>query len=178
MLKLKYDKTIYIVSWTCGAGKSTIAHALAETYESSAHINADHIYNMIVGGHVMPWEDAEKKYLKLLRTNIQALSSNFISQWITPVIDYVVSPHNLHYVQELQKKHDIIIKYAVLMADEQTLLARDAQRAPEDVMRSRVIELLHKFQERNIDPRFMIDTSHKTVEEVVWEIINGDRFIV
>ena len=133
---------------------------------------------MIVGGYVVPWEDEDKKYLKLLWSNICALVANFLDNSVTPIVDYVVSPHNLHYIKELQHTYDVRIKYVVLMADEQTLIARDAQREPDCVMGQRVVELLHKFKERNIDPKFILDTSYMTIEEVVEEVVTKDRFLI
>lgn len=177
-MKLKYDKTIYIISWTCGAWKSTIAHALADYYEKSAHIDSDYLYHMVVGSYKAPWEDRDKALSNILWTNINSIANNFILHEFTPVIDYVTFPESLHYLQDLQQKNNLKLKYVVLMADEQTLVSRDAQRDPDCVMWARVIELLHKFKERNIDPKFIIDTSHKTVEEVVQEIINEDRFVI
>jgi 2-phosphoglycerate kinase len=176
-MELKYDKTIYIISGTCGVGKSSVSYKLAEKYNLSAHINADNLYNMVVGGKVAPWKD-NGTYKKLLWTNINSVVENFIVNDFVTVIDYVVFPEDLYFIKKLKDKYDLNIKYIVLMADENTLRFRDDSRTVENKMGDRVVELLKEFIEKNINEKFIINTSLKNIEEIVLEIINDDRFII
>lgn len=176
-MELKYDETIYIISGTCGVGKSSVAHKLAQKYVLSAHINADNIYHMVVGGQVAPWKD-DGTYIKLLWTNINSIVENFIINRFVPVIDYVVFPEDLCFIKKVKDKYMLKVKYIVLMADETTIRLRDDSRTLENKMGDRSVELLGEFIEKGINEKFIINTTSKSIEETVLEIIKEDRFII
>lgn len=176
-MELKYDETIYIISGTCGVGKSSVSHKLAEKYRLSAHINADDLYRMVVGGQIAPWND-DGTYIKLLWTNINSIVENFIINGFVPIVDYVVFPEDLSFIKEVTVKYRLKVKYIVLMADENTIKIRDESRTSENKMGDRSIELLKEFKEKDINERFIINTSSKSIEETVLEIIKDNRFII
>ncbi|APC40061.1 hypothetical protein [Clostridium estertheticum] len=89
-MELKYDETIYIISGTCGVGKSSVAHKLARKYVLSAHINADKLYHMVVGGQIAPWKD-DGIYIKLLWIKINSIVENFIINGFVTVIDITIN---------------------------------------------------------------------------------------
>jgi len=177
LMALKYDGTIYIISGTCGVGKSSTAYKLAEKYGLSAHINADNLYHMVVGGQVAPWKD-DGTYIKLLWTNINSIVENFIINGFVPVIDYVVFPEDLCFIKKVKDKYMLKVKYIVLMADETTISLRDDSRTLENKMGDRSVELLREFNEKGINEKYIINTTSKSIEETVLEIIKDDRFII
>lgn len=48
---------VFVITGSCGVGKSTVSDELAKKYNLSVHINVDDIYNWYVGGYVKPWKD-------------------------------------------------------------------------------------------------------------------------
>jgi 2-phosphoglycerate kinase len=176
-MKLKFDQMIYVITGPCGIGKSSISYSLADRYERSAHIDADYLYHMVVGGRVRPWED-DWALLNLLWANIRSVTENFVTRGITPVIDYVIFPEQLGFVKEIAEKHDLKVKYVVLMADEKTVRHRDNCRPSDIQMGERAVILLNEFQEKKMDDRFILDTTNRSIEETISEIIASDRFII
>ena len=171
------EKNVFVITGPCGVGKSTVSHRLAQTLDKSSHINADLIYEMVVGGYEFPWHD-EGKLTELLWLNVSSLTSNFLDNNFNVVIDYIVFPEQLKYLEKIRCQHNIVLKYVVLMANEETIRIRDEKRAPEEVMGDRAIEVLNEFRDKKIDSKYILDTSDKKIEDIVLEIKREERFIV
>jgi len=177
VILLNKEKNIFIITGPCGVGKSTISHNLAQTLDKSSHINADLIYEMVVGGYVFPWQD-DGNLTELLWSNVSALAFNYIGNNFDVVIDYIVFPEQLKYLEKLRCEYNIVLKYVVLMANEDTIRIRDGKRAPEEIMGDRAIEVLNEFKDKEIDSKYILDTSDKSIEDIVLEIKRAKRFIV
>ena len=176
-MKEKQRNKVYLITGPAGVGKSTISKALAEKLQKSAHINGDLLYNMIISGYVLPWED-DGMYLDLLWDNLSCLIENFIRRDIDVVVDYIIFPEHLEKIAELQKKYDFELKYVVLIAEKKEMLARDQQRPAEETMGDRVVELLEEFMSKDIDERFIINTSDCSIEESAERVLKDDRFSI
>lgn len=97
MILLK-EKNVFVITGPCGVGKSTASRRLAQTLDKSCHINANLIYEMVVGRYLFPWQE--------------------------------------------------VLKYIVLMADENTVRMRDGKRPPQEVMGDRAIEVFNEFKDK------------------------------
>ncbi|GAE90381.1 hypothetical protein JCM21531_3988 [Acetivibrio straminisolvens JCM 21531] len=82
---------------------------------------------MVVGGYEFPWHD-EGKLTELLWLNVSSLASNCLDNNFDVVIDYIVFPEHLKYIEKLKCKYNIVLKYVVLMANEDTIRMRDRKR--------------------------------------------------
>jgi len=169
--------SIYIVSGPCGVGKSTISHGLAKKFDLSSHINADDLYHFVVGGYTPPWED-NGTYRRLLWANVKSLIENFAENGFISVVDYVVFPEDLSFVKGIRDKYGLKVKYVVLMADRETIRYRDSSRTIDNRMGERAIELLDEFKEKQIDSRFIIDTSSQSIDEIISIIVDDERFLL
>ena len=121
------ENCIYIISGPPGVGKSTVSKELAATFDKSAVIEGDMIYLMVKSGLVAPWED-DGYYMDLFWDNIISLTKNFMDRGITVVIEYVIFEEQLKKIADFLKARQINLKYCVLLAEEQTLRARDLSR--------------------------------------------------
>lgn len=154
---------IYVVSGPPGVGKSTVSAALAESLPRSALIRGDDVHHMIVGGHRAPWEDEEQS--KLTCYNIASLTSNFTASGFDVIIDYVAFPEDVQWLRA-QTSHEV--QYTVLMAEQKTLMERDAVRA--DSMGERCLAVLEEFLTLDPQPEQVLFTDSMSVEEVVRQI--------
>lgn len=177
VILLNEKKTVFVITGPCGVGKSTISHKLAQTLDKSSHINADLIYEMVVGGYLLPWQD-DGRLIELSWLNISALASNFLENNYDVVIDYIAFPEHLEYLKNLECKYNAVLKYVVLMANEDTIRMRDSGRAPEEVMGDRAVEVLNQFRDKEIDSKYILDTSDKSIEDIILEIKREERFRV
>lgn len=171
-------KTVYLITGPSGVGKSTVSLALAKLIKNSAHINADFLYNMVIGGHVKPWIDTGK-YMDLLWSNVLCLMENFLSSDIEVIIDYIIYPERLESVLKVAEKYHFEVCYIVLLADKGTLITRDRQRDADEIVGNRVVELLAEFKSKGIDERFIVNTTTSLADEIA-EFINlhSDKFII
>jgi len=59
------EKNVFVITGPCGVGKSTASRRLAQTLDKSCHINANLIYEMVVGRYLFPWQEV-LKYIVLM----------------------------------------------------------------------------------------------------------------
>jgi predicted kinase len=88
------EPTLIVISGTQGAGKSTVAQALARRFERGAWVSADVLQKMIVSGGRWPEGadmsvDAEQQ-LRLRLTHACLLGRSFVAAGITAVVDDIV----------------------------------------------------------------------------------------
>lgn len=117
-----------IVTGIPGAGKTTVAHALATQASPGAHIDIDQIYELIVGGIVFRQDSPAEDWwqLELARQNVRMLARSFSALGVFPVIDDVIGNGDVlrGYLADLPG----IIRLIVLAPRTEVVLARDAAR--------------------------------------------------
>ena len=88
------EPTLFVISGTQGAGKSTVARLLARRFERGAWVSADLLQKMIVSGGRWP-EGAEmsadaRLQLRLRLKHACQLGRSFVAAGITAVVDDIV----------------------------------------------------------------------------------------
>ena len=99
---------------------------------------------------------------------------NYIDSNYIVVIDYVLFPEDLNDIVY----KDIKLKYVVLTASEETVIRRDLSRPTDEIMGNRAVELLNEFKEKDIDKRFILDTTNLSVDDAVDIILKDSRFLL
>ncbi|WP_170307990.1 AAA family ATPase [Paenibacillus dakarensis] len=169
-------KTVYLVTGPPGSGKSTTSRRIAEGLEKSAYIEGDIINHMVIGGYKKPW--LSPFHVNLIWLNITTLAKNFIHQEHDVVIDYIIFNENIDYFLNELRTEDVLVKYVVMITDEEELLRRDGRRSPEDQMQERCIIVLKEILDQNVHENHILNSTHLNVDEVVDEIVNNKRFLV
>ncbi|XID94854.1 AAA family ATPase [Paenibacillaceae bacterium WGS1546] len=170
-------RTIYLVSGSAGAGKSTTSRRIASRLERSAHIEGDLIDHMVIGGHEKPW--LSRFHSDLIWRNLLALARNYVEHGHDVVVDYVAFPRNAEAFAEAFRGQDVTVKYVVLLVtDEDELLRRDAQRESRYRMGRRCIEGMKEIVASRPKERHVLNTSALAVDAVVLDIRGNDRYIV
>ena len=128
----------FLVTGVPAAGKTTVARELAGRFERSAHVPADLLGAMVLGGREPPRPPAaedsaeggeEDRQLLLRARNAALLCDSFFAAGFTPVVDDVVvrSLQLDHYLEHLRARP---LVFVVLAPRREVVLARDARREP------------------------------------------------
>lgn len=170
---------VYLISGIPGAGKTTVARALAKQLPRAAHIEGDAIQNLIVSGGLHPQEEprAEAQRQLCLRTrNVSLLADSFFEHGVTPVVDDVVA-----YEDRLQQYKTCIrsrpLVMVVLAPPLEICLARDSARVEKHVghiwghldavMRRELVDVGLWLDSSGLTPKQTVDSILKRAQEGV-----------
>jgi len=82
---------VLIITGPPGAGKSSVAEALAERYDRVAHIDVDTVRHFITPtGYVSPGKSGFERQRSLATRNACAMARNFLGERIAVIVDDVV----------------------------------------------------------------------------------------
>ena len=165
---------LYIITGPAGVGKSTISKELAKCKRKSVLIEGDDIYHQIIGGYISPWK--EGNHLKIFwRVCIETIEI-YLDEGYDVIFNYIINKDDIIKIQQNFKKY--IVKFIVLLADENTLIIRDKERPLDCQMNERCLILLNSFKSTNFNKNNIIDTSNLTVKEIVSIINTSNKFIL
>lgn len=121
------NKKIFLISGPPGAGKSTLATAIAQLFDKSIHIDCDSLYNMVQGGHKKPWEDGADTLLSLMYKVLVLQAETYLQAGFVVISDYVWSPKELYCLFGECKHADLF--YPIILLPKKTInLVRDLSR--------------------------------------------------
>ena len=158
---------VFLISGIPGAGKTTVARALAQRFPRAVHVESDRIGELVVSGGVFPHEEPREeasRQLELRRVTMCRIADTFADAGFVVVLDdVVVSPGVLAAYQEQLRTRPLV--FVQLAPRLEVVRARDAGRDKQwfDVWSHLDAEM------REWDPRpgLWLDTSDMTVEETV-----------
>ena len=167
--------TLFVISGTQGAGKSTVARLLAERFERGAWVSADALQRMIVAGGRWP-EGGEmsaeaERQLRLRLKHACLLAGSFVDAGIAAVVDDIVVGGRVDdLLEELAGRHFVFV---MLTPRLDVVRAREAGRGTrlweqwewlDDVIRTRTRRL-----------GLWLDSSNQSPDETVDEILRRAR---
>jgi ribosomal protein S18 acetylase RimI-like enzyme len=157
---------ILILTGPPGAGKTSVALALADRYDRVAHINVDALRHFVTPtGYRAPGKPGFERQQALATRNACDLARNFIAERFAVIIDDIVPAlADLDRYVEGLKYAGVSLHFVRLLpsrnACSQRNRARKADRVPEDRLRS----VYAQFESAGDLPGSVIDNSALTVE--------------
>lgn len=169
-------KYLYLITGPAGVGKSTVSGSIVSKLSKCALIEGDNIYNLVVSGYVSPW--LEGNDLDVFWKNSINLINNFLDSNISVVFNYIINPQDLGLIINSLNRKDLIIKFIVLIVDEETIIKRDNMREEDCRMKERSLVLLNSFKKLNFNKNNILDTSELSIDQTVKIMIENDRFVI
>ena len=163
---------LYLITGPAGVGKSTISNLLAASKSKSALVEGDDFYHLVKGGYVSPWKQGN--HLAVYWENVTAVIDNFLRRGFDVVFNAVFFKEDLERLAA--RFGGAEIKFVLLTARPDVIVARDQARPPDCQMGKRVLILLREFEAERFGDRHILDTSGQSAEETASEIERGERF--
>ena len=173
MLALRTERAVFLISGNQGAGKSTVARALAERFARGVHIEADLVQRMIVSGAVWP-EPPEPRgeALRQLRQRAHRsamLADSFFEAGFTVVIDDIAIGDQFDFYRNGIRNRPLLL--VNLLPSLEVLERRNKERPNKNVFHPWGPILDRAIRETMRDVGMWLDNSSLGVTETVDEIL-------
>jgi chloramphenicol 3-O-phosphotransferase len=166
--------TIIAITGIQAAGKSTVAHLLAERFSRGVHIEADALQRMIVSGAAWveqpgPPHGEAKRQLRLRLTNMSLLARSFFDAGFTVVLDDIILGDRYHHL--VAELHGYPFSLIVLAPRLATVQQRDHTRPKRTLGNAWATYLDAELHATMRNTGIWIDNANQTPDETVNEII-------
>ncbi|GCE31394.1 hypothetical protein KDA_68780 [Dictyobacter alpinus] len=172
----EHQPALIVVTGIMAAGKSTIAHLLAQCFACGVHVEADKLHHMIVSGAVWVKEPEEPsgeaaQQLRLRIKHMCLLGKSFLAAGFTVVLDDIISGSSWQYLQE--ELQGVPFSLVVLAPRVEVVTRqRDLHRAKPPQGRAWAEYLDNDLHRTMKGLGLWIDTSEQTPEETVKQILH------
>jgi chloramphenicol 3-O-phosphotransferase len=167
--------TVLLLTGAPGAGKTSVARALASRYERAAHVEADEFFRFVASGWVDPARPGSQDQNETVMRSVALAAASYADGGYMTIVDGIIQPRWF-----LEPLRDQLVAaghrtaYAILYAPLATCLERAGARSARPLTDTAVVEQLwHAFAKPAGLERHVVDASVATPEAVAATIAHS-----
>ncbi|MGA7420356.1 MAG: AAA family ATPase [Acidimicrobiales bacterium] len=167
--------SITVITGPPGAGKTTVAAAVARSSPLGVHLVADQCFHWIVSGYVAPWLPATDRQNATVIGAIGAAAARYAEGGYEVVVDGIVGPWFLGRFQQAIESATDTIRYVVLRPSREVASQRALGRAgPQDLVDPGPIDAMYDvFMDLGSFESYVVDSSDHELALTVETVRSG-----
>jgi AAA domain len=168
---------VVLVTGPPGAGKSTVAGAIASrSARSAVHLHSDDFYGYIRSGFVEPWQPASDPQNRVVTGAIAAAAVTFGQGGYLVLVDGILGPWFLPAFRDAAARAGVPLHYLVLRPSLAENLSRARGRAAGQFRASGPVSDLHRqFSDLGDLERHVLDSTGESAEETTGRVLAALR---
>lgn len=161
--------SLVVVTGPPGAGKSTVAHALADRFEQSVLVAGDAFFAFLAKGAIAPWLPAAHSQNEVVIRAAAAATGRFVAGGYLTVYDGVLGPWFLvDFAAEAALEH---LHYVILLPSVERCVRQVANRSGHGFKDEEATRHMYReFAQADIDQRHVLADLPASADEVAAEI--------
>jgi len=164
--------TIILISGPLGVGKSSLSKMLKNKLKYTL-VDGDSFFAPLEKNKKLSWD----KRLRLSWNWIANETKKHLKKGNNVVVDFVVETELSWFIKKMSNLN-AQIKYVVLVADKNEIVKRLKKRDGNIQYLERSMTLLKQLQNNIQNQEFILDTTGKSLDEVLNEVVNDKRFVI
>jgi adenylate kinase family enzyme len=164
--------SLLLITGPPGAGKSTVARAIAEAHPQSAFVEGDAFFGFLATGSIAPWLPEANQQNQIVTRAAASAAGQYASGGYFTVYDGIVGPWFLRtfaLASGLEELH-----YVILLPPVETCVERVATRLNHAFADEAATRHMHEeFVSADIEPRHVSNSPPDRVEEVVRTVLSA-----
>ncbi len=159
---------LVIVSGPPGAGKSTLARRLAQSWPAAAalHVHSDDAWTYFVKGFIPPWKP-ESHDQNLVVVRAMAAQGAALARGYPVLFDGLIGPWLVEHFRDAALQQEVRLDYLILRPDRATTIARGVAREGHPMRDPEVIgQMWDQFAELGGMEGHVLDVSRLTISQV------------